>query len=140
MGSETWHEALEKLTPATQELHRALMSVVEEFEAVDWYQQRIDATPDPELQAILAHNRDEEKEHASMILEWIRRHDPAFGRAMATYLFTEGDVTAIEEAVEGKGEAPNVGERAEGARADEPVPSPVAPAPRAFTVGSLKGR
>ena len=78
MGGGTYHEKPDKLTPKTLELHRALISLIEELEAVDWYQQRVDATEDEELRDILAHNRDEEKEHASMILEWIRRNDTAF--------------------------------------------------------------
>jgi len=125
VGSETWHEALDKLTPATQDLHRALQSVMEEFEAVDWYQQRFDSTPDPELKAILAHNRDEEKEHAAMLLEWLRRHDPGIHSAFETYLFKEGELTDLEE--QGKGAA-----------ASATSSSPALPE-RTFTVGSLKG-
>jgi len=129
MGSETWHEPFDKLTVATQELHRAFVSVVEELQAVDWYQQRIDATTDGELKAILEHNRDEEKEHASMVLEWIRRRDPTFRAALETYLFTEGDVTKIEAAVE----------KAKGAAEAAPAGSePPASAAAVLTVGSLK--
>jgi ferritin-like protein len=69
-------------------MHRAIISLIEELEAVDWYQQRVDACRDPELTAILAHNRDEEKEHAAMVLEWIRRNDPAFDKELKDYLFT----------------------------------------------------
>ena len=72
-------------------------SLIEELEAVNWYQQRVDATDDEELKAILAHNRDEEKEHAAMILEWLRRNDDAFAEELKTYLFTEGKITEIEE-------------------------------------------
>src|SRR5215470_11533174 len=75
MAAEGYHEPYERLTSSTQDLHRAIRSLMEEFEAIDWYQQRVDACTDDELRAILAHNRDEEKEHASMILEWIRRRD-----------------------------------------------------------------
>ena len=70
---------------------------MEELEAVDWYDQRVDATDDPELAAILAHNRDEEKEHAAMTLEWLRRHDPTLDRHLRTYLFTEGSILEIED-------------------------------------------
>ncbi len=126
MPSEHYHEPLEKLTPSTIDLHRALVSLAEELDAIDWYQQRVDATSDPELKAILAHNRDEEKEHASMVLEWIRRHDPAFCRALKSYAFTEGDVTRIEEQ-----------EKAEGAQPGQGAGKGQAPA---LTVGSLKGR
>ena len=73
---------------------------MEELEAVDWYDQRVDASDDPELRAILAHNRDEEKEHAVMALEWLRRRDPELDRFLRQYLFTEGSITALEEADE----------------------------------------
>ena len=69
---------------------------MEELEAVDWYDQRVDAATDPELAAILRHNRDEEKEHASMVLEWLRRNDPVLDRHLRTYLFTTGSITEIE--------------------------------------------
>ena len=70
------HEPEDRLTPDTIDRHRALASIQEELEAVDWYAQRVDATADAELAAVLAHNRDEEKEHAAMTLEWLRRRDP----------------------------------------------------------------
>src|SRR2546421_9074651 len=76
MASEGLHEAEQKLRPETTDFHRAVASLMEELEAVDWYNQRVDATADEELKAILRHNRDEEKEHARMVLEWIRRRDP----------------------------------------------------------------
>ena len=91
------HEAAEKLQPATVDRHRALVSIQEELEAVDWYDQRVDATDDGALAEILAHNRDEEKEHAAMTLEWLRRHDPVLDRHLRTYLFKQGDVLALEE-------------------------------------------
>ena len=98
MASEGLHESADRITPETQDLHRAIVSLMEELEAVDWYGQRVDATGDPELRAILAHNRGEEQEHAAMVLEWIRRHDPGFDRHLRTYLFTEGSITGREEA------------------------------------------
>jgi hypothetical protein len=73
---------------------------MEELEAVDWYQQRMDATDDGELREILRHNRDEEKEHAAMVLEWIRRRDRAFDEKLREYLFTEGSIVGREEALE----------------------------------------
>src|SRR6185436_12113631 len=76
MSSESLHEAAEKLSPATIDRHRATVSLMEELEAVDWYDQRIDAATDEELKAVLRHNRDEEKEHAAMVLEWLRRRKP----------------------------------------------------------------
>jgi len=88
MSSESLHESAEKLSPATIDRHRATVSLMEELEAVDWYQQRADACKDPELKAILAHNRDEEKEHAAMVLEWIRRRDAVLSKELKDYLFT----------------------------------------------------
>ncbi len=104
MASEILHEDAEKLGADVIDHHRAIASLMEELEAVDWYNQRAKATKDPELRAILEHNRDEEKEHAAMALEWIRRHDPKMHQHLKTYLFTEGAVTAIEAAAEGGGE------------------------------------
>lgn len=92
-----YHEPHERLSKSTQDLHRAWMSLKEEIEAMDWYQQRIDATDNKELKDILAHNRDEEKEHAAMLMEWIRRNDAEFAKEMKDYLFTEKPVTEIEE-------------------------------------------
>ena len=88
MAAEGYHEPYEHLTPNTTDLHRAIRSLMEEFEAIDWYQQRVDACKDDELRAILAHNRDEEKEHAAMVLEWIRKKDPVFDKELRDYLFT----------------------------------------------------
>jgi ferritin-like protein len=98
------HEAREDLRPETLDLHRGLVSLMEELEAMDWYQQRIDATLDPELKAVLAHNRDEETEHAAMSLEWMRRQDPVLDEHLRTYLFTSGSILAIEEEAEGGGD------------------------------------
>jgi uncharacterized protein len=89
MSSEGYHEPIEELSDRTRDMHRAIVSLMEELEAVDWYNQRVDACRDEELRAILAHNRDEEKEHASMVLEWIRRQDPKFDAELRDYLFTE---------------------------------------------------
>ncbi|MBW3543106.1 MAG: ferritin-like domain-containing protein [Planctomycetes bacterium] len=102
-GSVNYHEPLEKLSDATLEQHRGLVSLMEELEAVDWYQQRIDATGCEELKKILAHNRDEEKEHAAMALEWLRRRDPALDAKLRTYLFTEESIAEIEEETEAPG-------------------------------------
>jgi uncharacterized protein len=97
------HESIERLRPQSIDQHRALVSIQEELEAVDWYNQRADATDDAALAAVLAHNRDEEKEHAVMTLEWLRRGDPVLDRHMRTYLFTEGDITEIEHENEHEG-------------------------------------
>src|SRR5579871_6767412 len=96
MASEGLHEPAELLDEATIDHHRAFTSLIEELEAVDWYDQRVTATSDASLAAILAHNRDEEKEHASMTLEWIRRRDPMLDRFLRTYLFTAEPVTEVE--------------------------------------------
>jgi ferritin-like protein len=89
MAHEGFHEAIEDLSDETRDMHRAIVSLIEELEAVDWYNQRVDGCKDSNLEAILAHNRDEEKEHASMLLEWIRRKDPTFDKELRDYLFTE---------------------------------------------------
>ncbi len=89
MSNEGYHEPVNELSADTRDMHRAITSLMEELEAVDWYNQRIDACGDDSLKAILAHNRDEEKEHASMLLEWIRRKDSVFDRELKDYLFTD---------------------------------------------------
>ena len=89
MAKEGYHEPVEELSSETRDMHRAIVSLMEELEAVDWYNQRVDACANPELKAILAHNRDEEKEHAAMVLEWIRRQDPSFDKELRDFLFTE---------------------------------------------------
>ena len=101
MASEGYHEDVASLRPETLDHHRAIVSLMEELEAMDWYQQRIDAADDPELAAVLAHNRDEETEHAAMSLEWLRRQDPVLDEHLRQYLFTEGSILAIEEEAEG---------------------------------------
>ena len=92
MASESLHESAKALRPETIDRHRAVSSLMEELEAVDWYDQRIDAATDEELKLILAHNRDEEKEHASMVLEWIRRKDSTFSEHLKDYLFTNKSI------------------------------------------------
>lgn len=92
MSSAGYHEPVEQLSSKTRDMHRAIVSLMEELEAVDWYNQRADACTDPDLKAILAHNRDEEKEHASMLLEWIRRSDPRFDKELRDYLFTDKQI------------------------------------------------
>jgi uncharacterized protein len=89
MSNEGYHEPIEELSDETRDMHRAIVSLMEELEAVDWYNQRVDACKDKELKAILAHNRDEEKEHAAMVLEWIRRNDPVMSKELKDYLFTK---------------------------------------------------
>lgn len=110
-SSAQLHEASEDLSASTRERHRAIVSLMEELEAIDWYQQRIDATEDESLAEILAHNRDEEREHAAMTLEWLRRQDAGLDEVLRTYLFTDRRIVDIEE-VEEHGE-----ERGDGAGA-----------------------
>jgi ferritin-like protein len=93
MAHEGYHEPIGELSDATRDMHRAIQSLIEELEAVDWYNQRVDVCKNPELRAILAHNRDEEKEHAAMLLEWIRRHDDRFDHELRDYVFTEKSLT-----------------------------------------------
>ncbi len=84
-----YQEPTNELSAAVRDMHRAIDSLKEELEAVDWYNQRVNACTDEALRAILAHNRDEEKEHAAMLLEWIRRQDPTFSKELKDYLFTD---------------------------------------------------
>jgi len=111
-SSATLHES--ELKPETVDRHRAIVSLMEELEAIDWYDQRVEAATDDELRAVLAHNRDEEKEHAAMTLEWLRRHDPKLSEHLKTYLFTEGSIFGIEKSAEGGGEAAPGGPAADG--------------------------
>lgn len=97
MASNTYHEPLDLLSGETRDMHRAIVSLMEELEAIDWYQQRADACADPQLQAVLLHNKDEEIEHAAMLMEWIRRHSEPFDVMMRTYLFSEAPIVGIEK-------------------------------------------
>ena len=99
-SSGSFHEREDALSPETRDRHRAIVSIMEELEAVDWYHQRSLATGDPELRALLEHNRDEEKEHASMLLEWLRRRDPKLDEHLRTYLFTTGSIVDLEHEAE----------------------------------------
>jgi ferritin-like protein len=92
MANEGYHEPIDELSDETRDMHRAISSLMEELEAVDWYNQRVDACKDDELRAILAHNRDEEKEHAAMVLEWIRRRDSTLDKELRDYLFTKDPI------------------------------------------------
>ena len=100
MSSEQLHEA--NLSDQTLDQHRAIVSLMEELEAVDWYAQRVEACTDESLRAILAHNRDEEKEHAAMLIEWLRRNDPKFDEELKTYLFSDKDIVASEHEAMGR--------------------------------------
>lgn len=122
------HEPREKLAESTLDLHRAINSLIEELDAIDWYQQRVDASSDEALQRILAHNRDEEVEHAAMVLEYLRRRLPVLDRMLREYLFTEGEITSIEETKK----------RAQAPAARAEADPPPAPAPAPPVLGSLK--
>jgi len=126
MASEGLHEAADLLDEATVNHHRAMTSLCEELEAVDWYDQRVNATSDASLAAVLAHNRDEEKEHASMTLEWLRRRDPVLDQHLRTYLFRTEPITEIEAEAESGSDS----EPGEGSGAGR----------GSLGIGSLKGR
>jgi hypothetical protein len=100
-ASVSLHETGENLSPELVDRHRAIVSIMEELEAVDWYDQRAAAATDPELREIIAHNRDEEKEHAMMLLEWLRRRDATFREVVGTYLNSEGSIVRAEEEATG---------------------------------------
>jgi uncharacterized protein len=122
-NSAGYHESESKLRPETLDNHRALTSMQEELEAADWYDQRVDAATDAGLKEILAHNRDEEKEHFAMLLEWYRRRDATMAAHLKQYLFTAGSLTAREAGATGGGAAAE----------------PSAPGDGSLGIGSLKG-
>jgi ferritin-like protein len=93
MANEGYHEPVGELSAETRDMHRAITSLMEELEAVDWYNQRVATAADDELRGILEHNRDEEKEHAAMLLEWVRRRDPVMDKNLRKFLFTEMPIT-----------------------------------------------
>jgi hypothetical protein len=125
MSSESLHAPRERLSKETLSLHHAVVSLIEELEAIDWYRQRADDAEDEALRGILLHNMREEMEHASMVLEWIRRNNSDFAGHLKTYLFTSVPILEVEKAAEGQGETPAA------------VRSP-AKAEGGFTVGPLK--
>lgn len=102
MSSEGLHAPRERLSKETLEMHHAIVSLMEELEAVDWYRQRADDCEDASLKAILLHNMREEIEHAAMVLEWLRRNSEDFDRELREYLFKDGDIAAHEEEATGK--------------------------------------
>ena len=112
--SDQYHEPVMELGDQDRDFTRAINSLREELEAVDWYHQRAVTTKDPELRAIMEHNRDEEKEHAAMLMEWLRRRMPGWDEELSTYMFTQGDLTQVEEDAMGEGSGEN--SSAEGAQ------------------------
>jgi ferritin-like protein len=127
-SSAGYHESLDKLSPETQDMHRAIVSLQEELEAADWYQQRAEACGDEELKAILLHNMREEIEHAAMILEWLRRNNPDFSKHLKTYLYTTPPITEVEEE-DTAGEASESTPNADASPASRP----------SLTIGTMKG-
>jgi ferritin-like protein len=113
-SSGALHESTEVLRPETIDRHRAIVSLMEELEAIDWYDQRVDAASDQELRDVLAHNRDEEKEHAAMALEWLRRHDAKFDEHLRTYLFTDKPLLQVEHEAEQSVERGEASDEAKG--------------------------
>ncbi|HEX8185003.1 MAG TPA: ferritin-like domain-containing protein [Blastocatellia bacterium] len=137
-----WHAPYELLTPETRDMARAVHSLMEELEAMDWYRQRSDVTDDEGLRRILLHHADEEKEHAAMLLEWIRRRDPEWDKYLRTYLFSTADIIEVEEqqetrtlASEGYAVAPQSPPRSTVAQGGASLEMP-----HSFTVGSLRGK
>ncbi|MDB5410567.1 MAG: hypothetical protein JWL84_5479 [Rhodospirillales bacterium] len=128
MSSETLHAPRERLTKATLSLHHAIVSLKEELEAADWYRQRADDAEDDALREILLHNMREEMEHASMLLEWIRRNNTDFAGHLKTYLFTKAPITAVEKIAEGKAGGSESGGGSASSGGD------------GFTIGTLKGK
>jgi ferritin-like protein len=132
MSSENLHAPRERLSKETLSFHHAIVSLMEELDAVDWYRQRADDTEDEALRGILLHNMREEMEHASMVLEWIRRNNADFAGHLKTYLFTAAPILEVEEAVTASEAAEVTG------AAPKPDRSGASPE-RGFTIGSMKG-
>jgi ferritin-like protein len=130
MASDTYHEPLELLSEDTKNTHRAIVSLMEELEAIDWYQQRAEACSDPELSAVLTHNKNEEVEHAMMTLEWLRRKHSVFNDNIATYLNSSGPITQVEAAVVSGAGASGKGERGSSGSSES----------ASLGIGSLKGQ
>ncbi|RJR39815.1 MAG: ferritin [Desulfobacteraceae bacterium] len=121
-----YHEPLNELKPLDRDIARALTSLKEEIEAVNWYNQRVAACSDEALKQVLAHNRDEEIEHASMVLEWLRRNMAGWDHELRSYLFSESAITEIEEG------SPSQENGAEG--------EPASSQRRSISIGSLKNK
>jgi len=128
MSSESYHEPIELLSEETKNTHRAIVSLKEELEAIDWYGQRAEACSDPDLRAVLVHNKNEEVEHAMMTLEWLRRNVPVFGTNIDMYLKSSGPITEVEALATGSGEGEGGAKRASSAASSA-----------SLGIGSLKG-
>jgi uncharacterized protein len=136
MSSENLHAPRERLTRATLSHHHAIVSLMEELDAVDWYRQRAEDAEDAPLREILLHNMREEIEHACMILEWLRRNDSEWSKEMDTYLYTKAPITEIEEAEE-SGQGGEVAPPSTGSHVEPPA-RPRRGYSGKFTVGSLR--
>jgi uncharacterized protein len=134
MSHEGYHEPVDLLPEATKDFHRAIESLIEELEAIDWYQQRADVTKEESLRAVLLHNRNEEVEHAMMTLEWLRRRDPKIDETARTFLFAEGEITQIEKAREAAEAA------ASGLAPSAPGSASAPASPSSLGIGSLRSR
>ena len=132
MSSDSYHEPIELLSEETKNTHRAIVSLMEELEAIDWYQQRAEACSDPELRSVLTHNKNEEVEHAMMALEWLRRTNPVFAENIQTYLNSSGPITTVEARAAGaaSGAATDNGTGRSPSGSDESA---------SLGIGSLKG-
>ncbi len=132
MSHEGYHEEVGLLPEATKDFHRAIESLIEELEAVDWYQQRADATKEETLRAVLLHNRNEEVEHAMMTLEWLRRRDAKIDETARMFLFAEGEITGIEAAKKAQLAGGATGAGGSGAA------TPSGASPSSLGIGSLR--
>lgn len=133
MASEHLHAPRERLQPKTILMHQAIVSLMEELEAIDWYQQRADDCDDPPLREVLLHNMREEVEHAAMVLEWLRRNSEDFDHQLRTYLFSDGPIAEIEEEAVG-GQTANPTNASEGHRQG----APAAGVSGRFSIGTMK--
>jgi ferritin-like protein len=137
MSHEGYHEQPELLPEPTKDLHRAILSLMEELEAIDWYQQRADASNDEALKAVMLHNRNEEVEHAMMTLEWIRRRDAKFDETARTYLFTQIPITEVEDAAKAAGGAEKPAAKSSSKPSSKPFAEPSAHS-ASLGIGSLR--
>ncbi|MEO6599558.1 MAG: ferritin-like domain-containing protein [Polyangiaceae bacterium] len=144
MSSDNYHEPLELLSEDTKNTHRAIVSLMEELEAIDWYQQRAEACTDPELAGVLTHNKNEEVEHAMMTLEWLRRKQPVFADNIATYINSSGPILEVEEQLtgggNGEGGSPAKGKGEGGESKSKAGSSKSYNSSESLGIGSLKGR
>jgi hypothetical protein len=138
MSSENLHAPRERLSRATLSHHHAIVSVMEEMDAIDWYRQRAEDTEDTDLREILLHNMREETEHACMLLEWLRRNDAEWSKQMDAYLYTEAPITEVER-IEEHEQAGEPARSLTGSHAPEAAPRRPARSAGRFTVGPLKG-